>query len=146
MEPRADHEIYYHQLLTKKRGSPLWDPGPGMNLPVEYRQKGISIGDVGIILSSGQFDFLFNIFEPADDPVNVGSVPQTFSPLPRERFERDIQKTCIYGPNSYLSSSSVRKAERGWSNWFTQVVIPPSDIKTLLPLHIPVPLFPPTKQ
>ena len=25
----ADHEIYYNQLSAKKRGSPLWIPGPG---------------------------------------------------------------------------------------------------------------------
>jgi hypothetical protein len=106
---RADHEIYYHQLLTKKRGSPLWVPGPGTQLPVEYRRQGISIGDVGIITSTGEFDFLFNLFHPADHPINGGFVPQTFSPLPYGQLEREIQKSRVYGSNSYLASSSVQK-------------------------------------
>jgi hypothetical protein len=105
---RADHEMYCSQLLTKKRGYPLWVPGPGMQLPIEYRRQGISIGDVGIITSTA-FDFLFNIFEPADDAINRGLVPQGFSPFPRRELEHDIQKTMDYGPNTYLASSSVRK-------------------------------------
>ena len=74
--PRADHEIYYHQLLIKKRGSPLWIPGPGMQLPIDYRRQGISIGDVGIVTHSGGFDFLFNIFQPADHQWEVAFLVQ----------------------------------------------------------------------
>jgi len=105
---KADHEIYYYQLLTKKRGSPLWIPGPGMQLPIEYRRQGISIGDVGIITQSGGFDFLFNIFQPAGHPVNVRGVPGSFCPLDPTQLE--IETGRIYGRNTYLTSSSVRTA------------------------------------
>ena len=103
---RADHEIYYSHLLTKKRGSPLWIPGPGMQLPIEYRRQGISIGDVGIITESGGFDFLFNIFLPADHPIHVRGVPESFCPLDPTQLE--IETGRIYGRNTYLTSSSVR--------------------------------------
>jgi len=106
---RADHEIYSSQLLTKKRGYPLWVPGPGMQLPIEYRRRGVSIGDVGIISSAGGFDFLFNIFLPADHPINDGMVPQGFSPLSCQGLERHIERTIIYGPNTHLAGASVRK-------------------------------------
>ena len=107
--PRADYEIYYNQLLAKKRGSPLWVPGPGMQLPVAYRRRGVSIGDVGLIYCSGGFDFLFNIFLPADHPIHRGRVPEGFHPLGFAEIEDDIEKTIIYGANSYLASSTLRK-------------------------------------
>ena len=103
---RADHEIYYSQLLTKKRGSPLWIPGPGMQLPIKYRRQGINIGDVGIITESGGFDFLFNIFQPADHPIHVRGVPESFSPL--DPIQLEMETSRIYGRNTYLTSSSVR--------------------------------------
>ena len=107
-EAKGDHEIYYYQLLTRKRGSPLWIPGPGSQLPIEYRRQGISIGDVGIIVAqSGEFDFLFNILQPADHPINASKgVPESFSPLDRTQLE--IVTRRIYGHNTYLTSSSVR--------------------------------------
>jgi len=106
--PRADHEIYYYQLLTKKRGSPLWNPGPGMQLPIQYRVRGISIGDVGIITDTGDFDFLFNIFQPVDNPINGRGVPESFSPLDRRQLE--IRTNPNFGRNTYLTTSAVRTA------------------------------------
>jgi len=103
--PRADHDIYYHQLLTKRRGSPLWIPGPGRLLPIAYRKQGISIGDVGIITHFGRFDFLFNIFQPADHAIHRRGVPDLFSPLDFGQLETD--PSTIYGGNTYLTSSSV---------------------------------------
>jgi hypothetical protein len=111
---RADHEIYYSQLLTKKRGYPLWVPGVGRQLPIEYRQGGISIGDVGIFTLTGEFDFLFNIFHPASHPINRGVVPRGFSHLSLEELVSDIQENTVYGPDSYLASSSVRKISMNW--------------------------------
>ena len=107
--PRADHEIYASQLLIKKRGYPLWVPGPGRQLPIEYRREGITIGDVGIINPLGDFDFLFNVFQSANGPINRGLIPQNFSPLPGHEFEGEIQDHTVYGPGTYLASSSVRK-------------------------------------
>ena len=112
---RADHEIYSSQMLTKKRGYPLWVPGPGRQLPIEYRREGITIGDVGIITPLGAFDFLFNIFQSANDPINRGLTPQNFSPLSRQEFEGEIQEHTVYGPDTYLASSSVRKISTDWN-------------------------------
>jgi len=80
-----------------------------MQLPIEYRRQGISIGDVGIITSTGEFDFLFNILQSPEHAINGGLVPRGFSPIPREALERDIHETIVYGPNTYLASPSVRK-------------------------------------
>jgi len=85
-----------------------------MQLPIEYRRQGINIGDVGIITSTGEFDFLFNILQPPEHAVNGGSVPHVFSPIPRQELGRDIQETIVYGPNTHLASSSVRKTSMKW--------------------------------
>lgn len=102
--PRADHEIYYHQLLTKRRGSPLWLPGPGSLPPIQYRSQGISIGDVGIITHFGRFDFLFNIFQPASHPINSRGVPESFI---HDSRALEVDQSIIYDRNTYLTSSSV---------------------------------------
>ena len=104
---RAPHEIYFSQLLTQKRGCPLWAPGPNKRLPIEYRRQGISLGDVGFITSMGEFWFLFNIFHPADHPINRGLVPRGFSPLCLDQL--DIYENTIYGPEAYLAGSSVKR-------------------------------------
>jgi len=78
---RAPYEIYYEELLKQKRGSPLWFPGPSSNAPVQYRHNGVNVGDVGIFRIDEPYDFLFNIFLPADDPINAKGVPEDFRPL-----------------------------------------------------------------
>ncbi|SRR6266545_1669604 len=70
----GQHDIYYHQLVVKGRGSPLWMPGPDMNLPTEYRREGVRIGDVAILYRGDGYNFLFNIFHPGDHPINIGRV------------------------------------------------------------------------
>jgi hypothetical protein len=104
-----DYEIYYKSLISKGRGSPLWIPGPSMLLPTDYRRNGISIGDVGIIYQLGVFDFLFNVFLPSDHCINEGRVPKTFNPLDLSTMKNDISKSTVYGPDTYLPSSSLRK-------------------------------------
>ena len=106
---RADHEVYCPQLVTKKRGYPLWAPGPGRRLPIEYRRKSISIGDVGIISSLGAFKFLFIIFQPSNHPINRGGVLRGFF----LKKSCSIFKKIWYTSQvcSYLASSSVRRCE-----------------------------------
>ncbi|KAJ6544981.1 hypothetical protein DFH09DRAFT_927780, partial [Mycena vulgaris] len=72
---------YCSQLLRRGRGFPLYVPGPQRNLPPEYRRKGVAIGDVGRVTPEGIFDFFFNIYLPADHPINANAVPEGFSPL-----------------------------------------------------------------
>ncbi|KAJ7922296.1 hypothetical protein B0H13DRAFT_2411034, partial [Mycena leptocephala] len=71
---------YSSQLLNQGRGFPLYVPGPQINLPVQYRREGVAIGDVGGVTPEGNFDFFFNIYLPADHPINA-NVPEGFVPL-----------------------------------------------------------------
>ncbi|KAJ7922292.1 hypothetical protein B0H13DRAFT_1477925, partial [Mycena leptocephala] len=71
---------YSSQLLSQGRGFPLYVPRPRINLPVQYKREGVAIGDVGRVTSDGNFDFFFNIYLPADHPINA-NVPEGFVPL-----------------------------------------------------------------
>ncbi|KAF8959470.1 hypothetical protein BDZ97DRAFT_1705049 [Flammula alnicola] len=103
-------DIYYRHLFAKERGTPLWIPSPNNSLPITYRRKGISIGDVGIITKNGAFDFLFNVCLPHDDEINRNRVPADFSPLnPPLLPENDIQIYEDLGEGAYLSSESIKK-------------------------------------
>jgi len=90
-------------------GFPLWFPEPGRRLPVEYRMKGVSIGDVGLITPDGAFDYLFNICLPRDDPVNVNRVPENFVPLeswdPSDVHEVEF----AYPPGGHVASGSIER-------------------------------------
>ncbi len=59
-DPRA-HAIYTKLLLRRGHGYPLWIPESDYNLPDAYRDKGVSVGDLGILTDDGGFDFLFNV-------------------------------------------------------------------------------------
>lgn len=75
--PESPNELYCRLLLTKNRkgGYPLWIPEPNKVLPKAYYERGVSIGDVGLITEDGQFDYLFNICEDENHPVNGGPIP-----------------------------------------------------------------------
>ncbi|KAJ7471491.1 hypothetical protein B0H11DRAFT_2040246 [Mycena galericulata] len=77
----SESEIYCSQLLRQKRGFPLYVPGPQRTLPQEYQRNGVRIGDVGRVTPEGAFDFFFNIYLPADHPINRNDVPEDFFPL-----------------------------------------------------------------
>ncbi|KAJ7227442.1 hypothetical protein GGX14DRAFT_511122, partial [Mycena pura] len=81
-EVLSESEIYCNQLLRRKRGFPLYVPGPQRNLPPEYQRCGVAIGDVGRVTPDGIFDFFFNIYLPANHPINANGVPDDFCPLP----------------------------------------------------------------
>jgi hypothetical protein len=82
----------------------LYVPGPQVNLPAEYRTRGVAIGDVGRVTPEGIFDFFFNIYLSADHPVNA-NIPQDFVPLssydPIDVVHDD------FGPGNYVCSPSV---------------------------------------
>ena len=75
---QAPSDVYARQLLPKQYGYPLFVPEPYDDLPAEYRERGTSIGDVGIIMPNGSFSFVFSICAPMDDPVNCYGVPEGF--------------------------------------------------------------------
>jgi len=79
----------------------------------EYQARGISIGDVGFFTESGEFDFLFNICLPADDPTGINpgqdEVPDGFQPIsPEFSWRRQVREyTEALNDSSYLASSSI---------------------------------------
>ncbi|KAJ7820954.1 hypothetical protein B0H14DRAFT_1339426 [Mycena olivaceomarginata] len=81
-EPRvySESRMYSDLLLCQGRGFPLYRPEPQKNLPDQYQRTGIAIGDVGTVTVEGDFDFFFNIYLEADNPINA-NVPQDFVPL-----------------------------------------------------------------
>ena len=80
-----------------------------MMLPIEYRRTGVSIGDVGIVDTTGEFTFLFNIFLPADHEINHGRAPSGFIPL--NKSQTTVKKSVVYDRGSCLASSSLRRTE-----------------------------------
>ncbi|KAJ7279573.1 hypothetical protein C8J57DRAFT_1058641 [Mycena rebaudengoi] len=103
----TESEIYTSQLLRRGRGYPLYDPDPQRNLPVEYRSRGVSIGDVGRVTPEGIFDFFFNIYLDAHDPINANRVPEDFILLAPysaiDTIDRDFE------PGNYVCSPCVRE-------------------------------------
>ncbi|KAJ7603733.1 hypothetical protein FB45DRAFT_701851, partial [Roridomyces roridus] len=85
------------------RGMPLYLPGPGENLPQEYQRHGVSIGDVGSLTPHGDFDFFFNIYLPADDPVNAIGTPENFFPL-TPRYASADTRLRKYSAEDYVST------------------------------------------
>jgi hypothetical protein len=75
------NEVYHHSLHTKKCGHPLFTPEPDQNWPDERQKVGITIGDIGILTSDGSFDVLYNIFKPANHPLNWQGVPKNHQPI-----------------------------------------------------------------
>jgi hypothetical protein len=102
------NKIYERHLGLKQRGFPLRIPEPNRNLPMPYRRKGVSIGDVGIITPSGGFSFLFNICLPHDDPINPRVLPDGFAPIYPPIEPMDIYEY-LFKPASYLASTSIEK-------------------------------------
>lgn len=70
--------------------------------PENYRIVGVSIGDVGFMTSDGCFEFLFNIFLPSNDPLNV-SAPPAFKPL-GYNDDQDVRKSNYYYPQGHVFS------------------------------------------
>jgi hypothetical protein len=107
------NETYTRGLFPKGHGYPLWDPEPDDNLWThlrEYWDKGVSIGDVGIITPHGTFDYLFNICLPADDPVNLGRTPPDFLPITLSPL--DIRERARHHPNKSFLSSCFMETKR----------------------------------
>ncbi|KZP19478.1 hypothetical protein FIBSPDRAFT_561886 [Athelia psychrophila] len=80
----TDSQVYARRLLPKKHRYPMYYPEPLDNLPLEYRRRGVGIGDVGIIKPDGSFEFAFNIFIPwaeSDREINCFGVPDGFVPM-----------------------------------------------------------------
>ncbi|KAJ6506266.1 hypothetical protein C8R47DRAFT_112255 [Mycena vitilis] len=109
----TEGEIYRSQLRHLGRGLPLFVPEPPQYLPAEYRRNGVEIGDVGQITAEGIFEFLFNVYLPADHPINNGQVPEHFAPL--ERFPARDVVDLDYEPGCVVSTSSIKRVDECWA-------------------------------
>ncbi|KAJ7614157.1 hypothetical protein FB45DRAFT_262659 [Roridomyces roridus] len=134
----SDSESYCNQLLRHGRGFPLYIPAPRGNLPAEYGYRGVSIGDVGRVTPEGIFDFFFNIYLPADHPINDNDVPENFSPL--ALYDSKNVLPIEYLPGQHVSTSAVLKVDlelsegRGDSGEFVFDCLGPRGAVLALPL------------
>ncbi|KAJ7615156.1 hypothetical protein DFH06DRAFT_963746, partial [Mycena polygramma] len=103
---------YSSQLLHEGRGYPMYSPAPQRTLPAEYRTRGIAIGDVGRITPEGVFDFFFNIYLLANNPINVNA-PPGFVPLSPYNPSHVIYED--FGPGDYVSTPSVQEINGDFS-------------------------------
>ncbi|KAJ6594817.1 hypothetical protein B0H19DRAFT_919359, partial [Mycena capillaripes] len=106
-----ESEIYCGLLLRQKRGFPLYEPSPQINLPQAYREHGVAIGDVGCVTPEGIFDFFFNVFLPPEHPINANATPEDFSAL--SPYDAKDVLHLDFGPGSYISSPAVWKFPGG---------------------------------
>ena len=84
----------------------VYNPGPQRNLPAEYQRQGVAIGDVMTVTPKGIFDFFFNIYLPADYPINANNVPEDFVPLSLYDLEDIVHHD--FDPRYCVSSLSVQ--------------------------------------
>jgi hypothetical protein len=105
----TDSENYARCLLPKGHGYPLWVPKPPDNLPQEYRDRGVDVGDVGIVTSNGIFDFLFSICLPSDHPINCGRTPPGFTHVDLDRSRVLVIDEGKFSSGAYVPSLSVEK-------------------------------------
>jgi hypothetical protein len=104
-----DNKIYARLLMPRGDGFPLWFPQPNSRLPSEYRRKGVSIGDVGIITAGGAFDFLFNICCPSNDPINANRVPEEFKPLKPPDPTDIYEDPFVHRPGGHVASRLIER-------------------------------------
>jgi hypothetical protein len=105
-----DSEVYARLLRLKGHGHSFWNPELDNNLLDSYRQRGVSIGDVGIITSDGEFDFLFSICTPfSDDSIDPNDAP-IFEMISLN--EMDITKRAGYHkPDNPIASENLTKKQ-----------------------------------
>jgi hypothetical protein len=94
-------------MLKHKQGYPLYRPGPKRGLPMEYRKRGVRIGDVGRITPHGAFDFLFNIDSSQASSVNPSTLPRDFETIP----PIEIISEDHFQPGEHLLSDHVKQTE-----------------------------------
>lgn len=105
--------IYPSLMLRRGHGYPLWLPEPISNLPPDCVRHGTQIGDLGYLADNGGFNYLFNVFKDAEDPVNLNwhSVPHGFVPLKVDPTIREELE--FHDKNSVATMSGVERRSAG---------------------------------
>ncbi|KIK57597.1 hypothetical protein GYMLUDRAFT_75530 [Collybiopsis luxurians FD-317 M1] len=110
-------KTYAQLLLPRGNGYPMWRPEPSETLP-EHAKLGVDVGDVGLITEDGGFDFLFNIFLPADHPINTPrGVPEGFIPLPKQPYQI-LHNSAHHSSREPISSNGARTLRINFDSTF----------------------------
>ncbi len=109
MPTRAEiHLNYQRQLLSLAHGFPFYTNPPKFNKYPTFSQRGFSIGDVVHINANepGQTEYLLNVFEDRDQPIQINTLPPNFRPakLPEIADQDDF-----FVPDTWLLSHTIDK-------------------------------------
>lgn len=103
-------ESYSRSFLFTGNGFPIFKVARDLNRPTEYLERGVGIGDVGIMDPRGDFIFAFNIFADPDDPIHSQDIPAEFQQYPHPE-PTDITVTKDFLPSgSVISTKGVHIA------------------------------------
>ncbi|KAJ7592710.1 hypothetical protein C8J56DRAFT_1127207 [Mycena floridula] len=71
------HQTYTRLFLPHRCEYPLWFPENDFNLPDAYKEEGLKvrIGDLGYLSDDGDCNYLINIWESSDHPINADRTP-----------------------------------------------------------------------
>ncbi|KAJ7154580.1 hypothetical protein C8R46DRAFT_1227418 [Mycena filopes] len=105
----SDRHLYSRLLLAKGNGYPLSYPQPSDDLLPACRERGIEIGDVGVLTSDGSFDVFFNICRDRDDPVNRYGLPPGFKPVGMPASGDLVSRESYYRPGSHVSNTAMKQ-------------------------------------
>jgi hypothetical protein len=72
---------------------------------MEYRRRGVRIGDVGRVTPDGTFDFMFNIDSSQAGSVNPPTLPTNFETIPPIEIKSDR----YFLPGQHLLSDNVKQ-------------------------------------
>jgi hypothetical protein len=114
---RKSVEIYTRALLLEGHGYPVFYPFGRLNPQNPSVLKPITIGDVGVVKTDGNFKWLFNIFLPADRPTQV-ALPNEFQPFAPAPSDSDVVFTPNYHkPGTVVASAGVEVNIRSKEPW-----------------------------
>ena len=116
MDSLSPQDVYARHLVSR-RGYPLWTPEPSLSLPDVYREKGLKIGDVGVVVpDDGSFDVFFNICLPGAHSLHRRTgVPNNFTPVQLEDWDIAIYPE-VESAGRIVSTSSVTRVGTQSSN------------------------------
>jgi hypothetical protein len=94
-------------MFELKHGYPLYRPEPKRSLGMEYRKRGVRIGDVGRVTPDGAFDFMFNIDSSEASLVNPPTLPRNFETI----LPIEISSEPYFLPGHHLLSDHVKQTK-----------------------------------
>ncbi|KAH9484558.1 hypothetical protein JR316_0004040 [Psilocybe cubensis] len=107
--PKGKGQSFVRAFHMLGYGTPIW------NNPQRGEKFGLSIGDVGVLNSEGYFEYCFNIFKPATDPMQM-TCPPDMDPLCPCPEDTDITTIPMYfDPGTTLISKGVEMTRHSTS-------------------------------